>query len=282
MGRIQTLCVEVTAKCPLRCVHCSACAARERTEMLDPLLLEQHLNDLDFLEDLYLSGGEPFEHPALREIIYSSRKVARNVVVYSSGVRMSDAGNEPLPRDALRMVREAGVSRIDVSLYATQALEHDAVTATKGSFELVMETLRRLSAEQIPFGIHYVPMPAVNNVIAVARIARNLGAVRLHVLSLVAQGRARSLADMGLSESLCSDLLRLVDEPSSFELVLSSQLRRELGLVEPTPRDALQSAMLDVRGFLYPSEGRRLPALRSSSSLGERSFRELAKEIHIS
>jgi MoaA/NifB/PqqE/SkfB family radical SAM enzyme len=247
--------------------------------MLDPALFERRLREFDPLEEIYLSGGEPFEHISLDRIIRSARAAARSVVIYSSGVRIGVEGNEPLPSEALRAASRLGVSRIDVSLYAARAEEHDAVTLTPGSFERTLETLQRLRAEGIPFGVHHVPLGSSSHVSSVANLASRLGAVRLHVLSLAPQGRARSLGALAIPAEVLEDVRRLQRESWPFEVIVSSALRRALGITEPTPRDALRSTMLDVRGFLYPSEGRRLPTLRSRSSFGERPIRELLDEL---
>jgi MoaA/NifB/PqqE/SkfB family radical SAM enzyme len=249
-------------------------------DMLEPSLFEKLLRDLAPLDEIYLSGGEPFEHASLATMTRASRQVAQSVVIYSSGVRMGARGNEPLPIDALREVRRAGVSRIDVSLYATRAHEHDAITRTEGSFTLTLETMRRLRAEGIPFGVHHVLLTSHSDVLPLARLAQDLGAIRLHVLSLAPQGRGISLGEVHLSEATRVELRRLLEEPSTLEIVLSSALRRSLGFTKPTARDALKPAMMDVRGFLYPSEGQRLPMLRSRSSLSERAFGDLVADLH--
>jgi hypothetical protein len=51
--------------------------------------------------------------------------------------------------------------------------------------------------------------------------------------------------------------------------LLSRQLRRRLGHPILTARDTYNTAFLDVKGYLYPGEGWRLPALRSRTSVFE-------------
>lgn len=275
----HTLCVELTSKCPLRCIHCSASAAPERLEMLGAEMFEQRVLGLDHLEEIYLSGGEPFEHPTLARIVRSARRAAGAVVIYSSGVQIRPDGNEPLALEALRAVTAAGASRLDVSLYAASAEEHDAVTLTPDSFELTLETLRRLAAEGTPFGVHLVLQHSTRDVVRVATIARELGAIRLHVLALAPQGRGRALGPVTLPAGLIEELHHLRLQPNGIEIVLSSGVRRALGLCEPTARDMHRALMLDVNGFLYPGEGRRLPLLRSESSIAVRGLRELVAEM---
>lgn len=278
MISIHTLCIELTARCALRCIHCSANAAPERNEMLDARTLVQRLGEVGTLEEIYLSGGEPFEHAEIAAIVEASRRTARTVVAYSSGVWMGPHGDEALPRAVIRSTA-AGVSRVDLSLYAADPDTHDAVTQTPGSFERTLETARRFGEEGIAFGVHHVPVASSGDVVDVAGLATDLGAVRFHVLAVAAQGRARRVAVAEPSAKLLNDLRRLQSRSWPFELVMSAGLRRALGQVEPTPRDMLRTAFLDVRGFLYPGEGERLVSLRGRSSLAQRSLGEMYAEI---
>lgn len=247
--------------------------------MLSASLFEQRLRELGSLEEIYLSGGEPFEHPALAQMVRSASAVASSVILYTSGLQIGAAGNEPLPLESLRAVSRAGASRVDVSLYGARAEEHDTVTLTSGSFELTLETLRRLRAERTPFGLHTVLLGPTCDVLPIAELARDLGAARLHVLSLAPQGRGRSLEPVTLSAGTLEGLHRLRREPMGVPLVLSSGVRHALGIFEPTARDRLRAAMLDVHGFLYPGEGRRLPVLRSRSSIADRRLRDLLADM---
>lgn len=278
MNSIHTLCIELTARCALRCTHCSANAAPERNEMLDAQTLVRRLDEVGTLEEVYLSGGEPFEHAELAAIVGASRRVARTVVVYSSGVRMGPHGDEALPPSLIRSVA-AGISRVDLSLYADHADAHDAVTQTPGSFVRTLETARRLGEQGVAFGVHHVPVASTSDVVAVAGLAAELGAVRFHVLAVAAQGRTRRLDLDEPSTKLLHDLRTLQAGSWPFELVVSTGLRRALGQVDPTPRDLLRTAFLDVRGFLHPGEGQRLISLRGRSSLAQRSLGEMYSEI---
>jgi MoaA/NifB/PqqE/SkfB family radical SAM enzyme len=278
MISIHTLCIELTARCALRCTHCSANASPERNEMLDAETLVQRLDEVGTLEEVYLSGGEPFEHTDIATIVGASRRVARAVVVYSSGVWMGAHGDEALPSNLIRSTAD-GISRVDLSLYAANADAHDAVTQTPGSFVRTLETARRLGQEGVAFGVHHVPVASNSSVVKVADLAADLGAVRFHVLAVAAQGRARRLDLEEPSARLLHDLRTLQAAAWPFELVVSTGLRRALGQVDLTPRDLLRTAFLDVRGFLYPGEGQRLISLRGRSSMVQRSLREMYSEI---
>lgn len=268
MTHLDTLCVELTARCPLQCTHCSVGAGPERREFLALATFADCLAQSPGLAEIFLSGGEPFEHPNFLEFVSLSKRSARSVVVYSSGTRIERGQLAPLPWEQIAAAAGAGVERIDVSLYGSSAIHHDAVTQTHGSFEHTVETLRRLRLAGVPFGIHYVPVADRGaGMLSVTNLARVLGASRFHVLSVAPQGRARRLPNLLPQPSFYDDVRELWSGVSGLRVVLSSRMRREAGITEGTARDSMRAAMLDSAGFLYPDEGRRQAEFRSSRSL---------------
>lgn len=275
MKQLDTLCVELTLRCPLRCVHCSANAAPERDEMIDADLLLDRVRELGGLEAVYLSGGEPFEHAKLPELVAVLASLANEVAIYSSGVMLGRSGNEPLSDLAIRSVSRH-VSRIDVSVYSLSPVEHDAVTGVRGSFDLTLQTIQRLRLHGVPFGIHFVPVRP-ESVLPMARFAREAGACRFHVLALARQGRGASL-DVEPSQLLLADLRVLLNARLGIEVLVSSNLRRALAF-DDTKRDVLRAAFMDVRGHLYRSEGTRSPSARSLRTIGEAGVADLLADM---
>jgi len=282
MTGIDTLCIEIISRCPLRCVHCSANASPERTERLSQSAFSALLRELGAVEELFLSGGEPFEHPELATFIDAARSVAKRVVVYSSGVRLDDSGHRALHSDEIRRAAIAGMTRVDISLYAASPALHDEVTTLSGSFALTLESAARLRRDGVPFGVHFVPIGGNGSeVSAVADLAVRIGASRLHVLAPTGQGRGLFLNTEIQCETL--DQLRILRaRRMPLELVLSSEIRHRLGVYEAAQRDLMRPAFLDVMGFLYPGEGQRTPQRRSTSSfLAGASLADLFGQIGI-
>jgi MoaA/NifB/PqqE/SkfB family radical SAM enzyme len=276
MIELDTVCVELTLRCPLRCVHCSANAAPERREMLDADLLVRRLREVRRLKALYLSGGEPFEHRALGEIARAAQGLAHEVAIYSSGVCIGKRAVEPLSERAIHGVANT-VDRVDVSLYSLSPAEHDSVTGVGGSLHASLESIRRLRLLGVPFGIHFVPLCGETALMQVAQYAREVGAQRIHVLAIARQGRATNLKQ-AYSASLLSSLRFLVESDLGMEVLVSSHLRRLLG-VSGTERDHLRTAFIDVRGHMYSSEGARTPDKRSLRTLKDSRIEDLVADM---
>lgn len=267
---IDTLCIELTVKCPLRCIHCSANAAPERRIFQDVDVLAKCLRELNLLSEIYLSGGEPFEHPDIEQIVEVSARAARLVVAYSSGVLLNDSGIASVSSAKLRRLKAKGLSRVDVSLYAADPDSHDSVTLTNGSFQATLLTAKRIRESGLALGVHFVPIGSTSErVLDVYQLSKTLGAVRFHVLALTGQGRAKQrLARLAPTQHFWRLMSTLADDhDGGQELLLSSQLRRQIDRPELTRRDSLATGFLDVHGFLYPGEGQQSARLRSSTSI---------------
>lgn len=276
---IDTLCIEIIARCPLRCVHCSANAAPERSELLSRSAFAEILAELGHAEAVFISGGEPFEHPDILGMISDARRITSNVVVYSSGVRI-DEGHRSLSNSEVIAASEAGVRRVDFSLYASTAELHDEVTTLPGSFDLTVGSAARFAQAGVPFGFHFVPIADNGTEISeVMKLAVRMGAERVHVLAPVPQGRGR-LVDCAMRPQTLSEIAHLRLRGFPVELVLSSEIRQALGMADPASRDLLSPAFLDVHGYLYPGEGERRPGTRSKSSyLAGATLNQLLGEI---
>ncbi len=280
---VDTLCIELTARCPLRCIHCSAQATPKRFEFLPAGLLSEQLLTVSGLREIYLSGGEPFEHPEFIEVVRAASQVAPVVVAYSSGTLLQNSSTPtPLPEQILAEVRDAGLGRIDFSLYSAKSAKHDTVTHVPGSFETTLESIRRAHRVSLKIGMHYVPMGENGeDVEQVASLSASLGASRFHILALTPQGRASIRhAELSPNPSILPKLAKLMHERRDLEIQLSSALRHAIGQNVHTERDKLRTAFLDVHGFAYPSEGCRTPAHRTSGSLlSGHSLTELLKQL---
>lgn len=221
------------------------------------------------LEEIYLSGGEPFEHPQLESLVLTARAKARRVILYSSGTSLINAGPQALPVRTLEKLASLGLARIDLSIYSVQPDRHEAVTRTPGSFSLTLESARRIRAAGIELGVHVVPFGLSRRCVEdLVELACELEARRLHVLALARQGRALKVPQASLSFECSQALIHFYHHPPSvLEIVLSSSLRKALGIAEVTARDARRSAFVDVHGQVYPGEGHRLPITRHPTSL---------------
>jgi radical SAM protein with 4Fe4S-binding SPASM domain len=183
-GKPRLIFWEVTKGCNLRCIHCRASA----TELSSPsdLSTRTALGIIDQIAAfanpiLVLSGGEPL----YRSDIFQLARYATD-----KGLRVALATNGTLvTKEVARMIVDAGVKRVSVSLDGADALTHDAFRGIPGAFDAALYGLRNLKALGMSVQINMtIARHNARQLPEVLELARQLGADALHTFLLVPVG----------------------------------------------------------------------------------------------
>ena len=89
---LKDLCFEIIEKCPNNCKFCSSNSCYDKDKIIS---FDKFKETIDYfmvnggIEELSLSGGEPFLHPDLSKMIAYAKKYGIRVVVFTSGIRRS-------------------------------------------------------------------------------------------------------------------------------------------------------------------------------------------------
>jgi radical SAM protein with 4Fe4S-binding SPASM domain len=175
---------EVTKGCNLRCIHCRASA----TELSSPsdLATPTALRIIDQIAAagnpiLVLSGGEPL----YRSDIFQLARYATD-----RGLRVALATNGTLvTREVARMIVDAGVRRVSISLDGADALTHDTFRGIPGAFDAAVQGLRNLKALGMSVQINMtIARHNARQLPQVLELAKRLGADALHTFLLVPVG----------------------------------------------------------------------------------------------
>ncbi len=132
---------EMTRACALACVHCRADAIARR----DPreLTTEEGFRLIDQVRAFgdppplfVLTGGDPMRRPDLAELVRYA--VGKGLIV-----ALTPSGTAAVTRRRLVELKEAGLSRIAVSLDGPDAETHDAFRRVRGSYDWTMKIIGR-------------------------------------------------------------------------------------------------------------------------------------------
>jgi radical SAM protein with 4Fe4S-binding SPASM domain len=182
---------EMTKGCNLRCIHCRATA----TELSSPSDLDTRtalgiIDQIAAVADpiLVLSGGEPL----FRSDIFQLARYATD-----KGLRVALATNGTLvTREVARMIVDAGVRRVSISLDGADAMTHDTFRGIPGAFDAAVYGLRNLKALGMSVQINMtIARHNARQLPQVLELARNLGADALHTFLLVPVGCGVDIAD---------------------------------------------------------------------------------------
>jgi len=198
--------IEVTYRCDLNCIHCSSDARPSnmlemtRDDCLRVLADAAKMGT----QDVAFSGGEPLLWPHICDAVETAAKHHLKVTVYTSG-------NAEGFKQAASRLHTLGATRMIFSVFGGTATTHERITRKAGSFERTKAAMGDALSLGLATELHFVPMVAnYRELNEVAHLARQLGASRVSVLRLVAQGRAALLRDRVLNRVQNLELRRQV------------------------------------------------------------------------
>jgi AdoMet-dependent heme synthase len=130
---------EVTRACALACVHCRADAISCRDER--ELSTEEGFRLIDQIRAIgsppplfVLTGGDPMRRPDLTKLVAYAAKAGLTVALTPSGTAAAT-------RERLAALKDAGLSRVAVSLDGPTPETHDAFRRVRGSYAWTMRII---------------------------------------------------------------------------------------------------------------------------------------------
>lgn len=178
---------EVTRACDLLCKHCRACAQplnhpRELRHEQSLLLIEQ-LASFPKKPVLVLTGGDPMK----RDDIFS---LIGHGVAQGLQVAMTPSATPLMTEKAIRGLKEAGLSRLALSLDSCFADTHDEFRGVPGSFDRTLEILRYAREIGLPLQVNTtITNRNYRQVDQMADMLADLGIVLWSVFFLIPVGR---------------------------------------------------------------------------------------------
>lgn len=194
---------ELTRTCNLDCIHCRAAASMGPYE--GELTTEEIFRILEEITEvsrpvIILTGGEPLLRKDLLDIAKKAVSLGLKPVLATNGTLLTV--------ELARELKEAGISRVSISLDGATSLAHDNFRKMPGAFEGALRGIRILKEVGLPFQIN-TTITAVNadELPKVHELAKELGAVAHHIFLLVPVGRGKELSEESLSPERYEALL---------------------------------------------------------------------------
>jgi len=196
---------EVTQACDLVCAHCRACAQPKRDA--GELSSEEGRRLIDEIAELQvpvfvLTGGDPLKRPDTVELVEHGARL---------GLRMgmTPSGTPLMTPEVLRRLRDAGLSRLAVSLDGSTAAVHDAFRGVEGSYDWTLRMLREARALGLSTQINTtVSRHNLDDFEGLATLMEGLGISLWSVFFLVPTGRGSALG--GLRPEQCERLFSVL------------------------------------------------------------------------
>jgi radical SAM protein with 4Fe4S-binding SPASM domain len=198
------VCIDITNKCNLNCVHCHALANEYRHG--DALSTEEILSLIGQCQQigvfvLQLSGGEPTMHPDFELILEYALKRIPAVV-------LSTNGSTATPDFADRLA-SMNLKSIQVSLDGATATVHDQFRGKKGSWESATKAIKLFTKAGIRTRVACtLHKKNANQLKEMVDCSEKFGAVTFRLMSFMAGGRALRNQDWMLTPSESREIAR--------------------------------------------------------------------------
>lgn len=190
---LNEISIELTQRCPNRCIHCSSMSCPEARKELDTDVVVEVLDDAKALgaKVVCLSGGEPFLHPGFMKIVTHAFDLGLKVYVYSSGITLQGERQVSISYDTLSSIKEI-IEKLIINIEASNISLYDRIMGTDfGGFELMHQTISTAVQLGITVEAHMVPMNInVGEIRNVISLCKQWGVSRVSFLRLVLHGRA--------------------------------------------------------------------------------------------
>lgn len=186
--------IEIIQKCPNNCMHCSSISGMNCKEFLKADLIKKVFDGLKKLnvDELSISGGEPFLHKDLVEIVKYGKQKGFRINIYTSGIMLNEE-NEVIPLDdsILLDLSKIGVNKLIFNCQSLKEETYDKIMGTKGNLKLLMQSINSSKDNNIYTELHFVPMKLnYNEIEDVVNFVKDEKLDRVSFLGLIPHGRA--------------------------------------------------------------------------------------------
>ena len=190
---LSEISIEILQRCPNRCIYCSSHSNPQATHLIPFEIIKNVIDDAKSLgcKIVCLSGGEPFLHPQILDIISYIAKQQLTCYVYTSGIYMKDEVYSSLPNEYIEAIRGM-VDKVIFNVEADSSALYDQIMGTDvGGFDMMKKSINDCVSSGLVVETHVVPMQVnFKHLKSIFEMCYQLGVSKVSILRLVLQGRA--------------------------------------------------------------------------------------------
>lgn len=205
---LNEISIEILQRCPNRCIYCSSHSNPQATNIIPIETIKNVIDDAKSLgcKTVCLSGGEPFLHPQILEIVSYIACHQMDCYIYTSGIFMDEENHYlSIPLNYIESIRGM-VTKVIFNIEANTPELYNLIMGTDvGGFDLMKRSVADCVSCGLNVEAHIVPMESnYEHLGAIFDMCYQLGVRKVSILRLVLQGRALEnvpLVKLGVKES---------------------------------------------------------------------------------
>lgn len=256
---LSEISIEILQRCPNRCIYCSSHSNPQATHIISFEIIKNIIDDAKSLgcKTVCLSGGEPFLHPQILDIISYIAKQQLICYVYTSGIYMKDEVYSSLPNEYIEAIRGM-VDKVIFNVEADSSTLYDQIMGTDvGGFDMMKKSINDCVSSGLVVETHVVPMQVnFKHLKSIFEMCYQLGVSKVSILRLVLQGRA--LVNLSLVKLTGEDSREVTKQIKALKKAYKGKVRIGLPYSDSNCRIYCKAASdkINVRydGNVYPCE----------------------------
>lgn len=256
---LSEISIEILQRCPNRCIYCSSHSNPQATHIISFEIIKNIIDDAKSLgcKTVCLSGGEPFLHPQILDIISYIAKQQLICYVYTSGIYMKDEVYSSLPNEYIEAIRGM-VDKVIFNVEADSSTLYDKIMGTDvGGFDMMKKSINDCVSSGLVVETHVVPMQVnFKHLKSIFEMCYQLGVSKVSILRLVLQGRA--LENLSLVKFTGEDSREVTKQIKALKEAYKGKVRIGLPYSDSNCRIYCKAASdkINVRydGNVYPCE----------------------------
>ncbi len=259
---LKDLTLEITRKCPMRCILCSSDGGEPLPDEFKVSELKDIVNQAKSIgvNEICLSGGEPLTYPYILDICEYITSLGINVSVYTCG-NIFDLNNSlsSISESYFSKLRIAGVKKVVFSIHGSNPQVHDNITKRQKSFKNLIESIKNVQKARLNVEAHFVPLrenfKELPNIVS---ILSKVGLKTIHILRFVPQGRGelyKELLELRPKEVFeFRKILSEIINKSKIKIIVGAHYNC-LGLDNTRCTAGIEKAIIRPDGFVFPCVG---------------------------
>lgn len=202
---------EITSDCNFKCIHCRAADNDSKLHKTSKFSLDEYKQVIDNMAELQLytlgiTGGEPFTHPHIFEIIDYCKSKKLNLIIYTNASLIDDKTAK-----FLSGVLDAN-DIMHVSLDGAIKEDNDKQRG-QGTFERIINGIECLARHNVPLRLTIVPTTSnIEHITDIVDIAKKYNIKEISAVPLMNAGRAKDKNLMPEPTKLFDKEIEMIDK----------------------------------------------------------------------
>lgn len=287
---LKNLTLEITRKCPMRCILCSSDGGEPLPNEFKVSELKNIVNQAKSIgvNEICLSGGEPLTYPNILDICEYISDLGIDVSLYTCG-NIFDNNNSlsPIPENYFLKLKAVGIKKVVFSIHGPNSQIHDKITGRQESFKNLINSIKNIKSIDLNIEAHFVPLrenfKELPNIVS---FLSKIGLKSIHILRFVPQGRGelyKDLLELRPKEvlELRKILDRMIINKSEVRTVVGAHYNC-LGLNNYTQCTAgVEKAIIRPDGFVFPCVGmKRIKSFINCNNIKDERLEDIINESY--